>query len=82
MDVFATYDKAASNLEDPNQFWTEIDDILSIDDWLDDRQEGSSSGQVYEVDSVLLQARLTSFLALCDAGYGEWVWSSSELAVQ
>lgn len=57
MDAFATYDAAASQLDDPSKFWAEVDDIL----------DPPGRPHVEIVDATLLQARLTSLLALCDA---------------
>lgn len=65
MDAFATYDAAASELDDPSKFWAEVDDILDL-------PGASSSSVAINVDETLLQARLTSLLALCDTCFGAY----------
>jgi Protein of unknown function (DUF2013) len=57
MELIATYDASASELDDPQRFWEEVEDLLSTKNVEEQRGERT------------LEARLTSFYALCDACY-------------
>ena len=72
MDAFATYDKAASDLDNFDSFWAEVDDILSAPDDVGGGigQGSSSNGATGAARAAsLVRPRLTSFFALCDACY-------------
>ncbi|UZJ54802.1 hypothetical protein CBS101457_004122 [Exobasidium rhododendri] len=72
MDVFAADDKVSLDLEDPINFWREIDRLSDVEALTDDQIEGSSHHGAHSgvaIDADHLHERMSSLLALCDEWY-------------